>query len=523
MRNQVSLSRFWGPAVRLHRRFALDQQLAGLAVSGALLLGGVFFAGHSEAALSGWWLWMAPLLMLWGYLALGSVMLLRWGLQEAGLLLDQALVGNLRHSVAPEFSASGASDVHVLMGKIDAMLKHTSALVAAVRSESELVAMAGNQLAQGTDSLADRTEQQAASLEQTSASVSELAQRVQRNADDLKDVFHLVAQVMRDAEQGAQLVQTTVNTIDNMARRSGKMTEIIDAINGISFQTNILALNAAVEAARAGEVGRGFAVVASEVRTLSGRSATSANEISTLIQGSISDASNGVQQIGSTQQALQELLRQMRDLEGRVRVISGSISEQSTSIQEIAQAVRSLDDITQRNAELVDVSNHASAALSKQAGNLAGSVISVRLRQGCADEARKLVERARAVVMEQGVDAAVRQFHDPQGAFRDRDLFVILLDRRGYFLAFGMDPSKANKPSVAAPGVDVQALNQASFERADSGGGWVQFRGMHPLTKLPCDKMAYVLPAGPELVLLTSINRNDGTDAALGARVHAGH
>ena len=35
------------------------------------------------------------------------------------------------------------------------------------------------------------------------------------------------------------------------ARRSARMADIISAIDGIAFQTNILALNAAVEAARA--------------------------------------------------------------------------------------------------------------------------------------------------------------------------------------------------------------------------------------------------------------------------------
>ena len=57
------------------------------------------------------------------------------------------------------------------------------------------------------------------------------------------------------------------------------ISEKIDIINDIAFQTNILALNAAVEAARAGEHGKGFAVVATEIQRLAEKSKHSANEL----------------------------------------------------------------------------------------------------------------------------------------------------------------------------------------------------------------------------------------------------
>jgi hypothetical protein len=46
--------------------------------------------------------------------------------------------------------------------------------------------------------------------------------------------------------------------MQGISESSHRIGEIIQVIEGVSFQTNILALNAAVEAARAGEAGPGL-------------------------------------------------------------------------------------------------------------------------------------------------------------------------------------------------------------------------------------------------------------------------
>ncbi len=504
----------WGPALWLLRRLGPGARAGVLGVGLLAVWGSAIAAG---AGLPMAWGLAIVLGLSWLYLWGAASLALHRDLQAAGSVLDQALSGNFQQALPPASTGDGAA----LALKLEMLLKQFSAVVASVRSEAELLAMAGGQLAQTSGSLSDRTEQQAASLEETSATVSQLADGLRGNSGDMREVAAMAQQVMQRAEEGRQVVQSTVSSMNAMAARAGKMTEIIDAINGIAFQTNILALNAAVEAARAGEAGRGFAVVATEVRTLSGRSAKSAAEISELIKGSIDDALAGVRQINETHKALAHVVDHMRVLATKVGGVSTSISEQSTHTQEIAQVIHGLDDITQRNADLVEVSTQSSASLSAQAANLAGSVVSMKLRQGCADEARALVEAATQLILQHGLDAAVRQFHDRSSRFFDRDLFIIVLDRKGYFRAFGMDPTKANKPSVAAPGVDLEALNRITRELADQGGGWAQFRGMHPVTKLPCDKMAYVLPAGPELMVLCSINKNDGSEPTQALRLAA--
>src|SRR6185369_7631797 len=110
---------------------------------------------------------------------------------------------------------------------------------------------------------------------------------VSHNADAALQASQLASSASKAADEGGQVVQRVVTTMEEISGSSRRIVDIIGVIDGIAFQTNILALNAAVEAARAGEQGRGFAVVAAEVRSLAQRSAEAAKEIKTLIVESV--------------------------------------------------------------------------------------------------------------------------------------------------------------------------------------------------------------------------------------------
>jgi methyl-accepting chemotaxis protein len=423
-------------------------------------------------------------------------------LQQA---MDEVVAGNLALTI-PE---PADEQLQPWARRVEAMQKNWSRLVATIRSEAELAADVGSRLAQDARALSTRTDEQAASAAQASQLVNELLQSVQHNAQEADVANGLTRAVQQQAHQGKSTTLEAVGTVQRIEDRSSQMNAIIGVIDGIAFQTNILALNASIEAARAGESGRGFAVVAAEVRMLAGRTAEAASQVRKLIQDTTREVSQGVTQIREVDRLLAAMGDGIVQVADRVQSLAQSTARQSQELSDVASTVETMQRLAADNAHMVDASADAAERLRAQAGALKQGVVSMRLRQGCADEARALCERARDRLVQQGQAAAVRAFHDRAGGFFDRDLFVILLDRQGWFRAFGVDPSKADKPAVLPPGVDVQATVAQTLALADAGGGWMAFRSWHPVTRTPVDKLAYVLP-WQDMAVMVSANRSDG-------------
>lgn len=123
-------------------------------------------------------------------------------------------------------------------------------------------------------------------------------------------------QLSNSATEMASAIQSILAQAEEVAASGRYLKELSDAANkevagtdsvvgfiqNVASQTNLLGLNAAIEAARVGEMGRGFGVVAEEVRKLAANSASSATQITTIlntIKKSIEKISLEIGQMGS--------------------------------------------------------------------------------------------------------------------------------------------------------------------------------------------------------------------------------
>jgi methyl-accepting chemotaxis protein len=314
-------------------------------------------------------------LLLAAYLFISFGKVLGGGMDEVAFHIHAMRDGDL--TTQPE--ALGNDEAGRLMVALAQMQQSLRRIVGQVRLASDSMVSASTEIATGANDLRERTEKSTASLEETATAMEQLATTVKRSEDGVDQAASLAADNAQAAQQGGDIINQVVLTMQAINASSGRIGDIIGTIEGIAFQTNILALNAAVEAARAGEQGRGFAVVASEVRALAQRSSVASKEIKTLISGSVEHAEKGARVVQQAGQAMGEIVSTAERVRCLLADVAVASREQTAGVAQSAQAVQQLDSVTQQNASLVEETANAASALNDQAQALAREVALFKL------------------------------------------------------------------------------------------------------------------------------------------------
>ncbi len=242
-----------------------------------------------------------------------------------------------------------------------------SSSVTALTSAMEQTTAAASQVAESAQSLARGSTEHAASLEETSASMEEMASLTRRNAENSHEAAGTMSETGKMVTDANAALADLVVSMNAIKQSSDKVSKIIKTIDEIAFQTNILALNAAVEAARAGETGLGFAVVADEVRSLAQRSAQAARDTASLIEESITNASDGHARVARVTTAIEAITTSAAKAKSLVDSVSGASREQAQGIDQVTQAITQMERVTQTTAAAAEESAAASEELSAQA------------------------------------------------------------------------------------------------------------------------------------------------------------
>ena len=198
---------------------------------------------------------------------------------------------------------------------------------------------------------------------QASARVAELGDRIQELAARHRSDVAAAGQSLLDVRE---VVRTSAEQVQELARLSEPITAFIDLIKQISSQTNLLALNAAIEAARAGEHGRGFAVVAEEVRRLADSSATAAEDVAKTVK----HIRNQVQQVAGTMQVGSS---KVHSIEGVAVAAARALEEISRAVGEVHDAAEAVAREVAANQAIVEQLGHRTREVAQSAGEHASA------------------------------------------------------------------------------------------------------------------------------------------------------
>ncbi len=304
-------------------------------------------------------------------------------LDEIADLADGDLTASA--TVTEDFTGAIADSINYAIDQMRSLvsaINETAVRVSSAAQETQATAM----------HLAEASEHQAQEIAGASAAINEMAVSIDQVSANASESSAVAERSVAIANKGAEVVQATINGMDNIREQiqetskrikrlgesSQEIGDIISLITDIADQTNILSLNAAIQASMAGDAGRGFAVVADEVQRLAERSAAATKQIEALVKTIQNDTNEAVISMEQTTTevvrgarlaqdagvALEEIETVSKSLAELIQNISNAARQQASSAGHISNTMNVIQEITSQTSA-------GTTATAKSIGNLA--------------------------------------------------------------------------------------------------------------------------------------------------------
>ncbi len=339
---------------------------------------------------------------------------------------------NLLIDLLNHFS-QGKFDYEVPYDKVKGLNGDFGAVITSAKLVSEniselfaVIQNAGGTLTQNTKTLSKSSKDldfaaknQTVALENTLKALVNMQKTANESIQEIRTSASMADNLAKTSENGLSLASKTAQASESINQKVDAISEAIEIIDAIAFQTNILSLNAAVEAATAGEAGKGFAVVAQEVRNLAAKSAEAANEIKGLVEvakaKSIEGKEISEEMIAGYNHLQQEIIKTKSVIEG----VEKKSRVQEQDMQEIDEAANAMKVVVEENEHIANDINGLSKDISKLSADLFHVVSSASFK-----------EEVRAQVCDVKLNETIAQMKNKHLQFKSKILAKLDIQQR---------------------------------------------------------------------------------------------
>jgi methyl-accepting chemotaxis protein len=317
-------------------------------------------------------IWVGVLILLAGALAGAGVAWIVSGSTSRPVQnLSQAALRIAEGDLTQQILVESQDEVGMLARSFQQMVNRLRELVATLKSASEEMATAAEQLSDHTRAQSAMLERQASGVAETSSTTRELEQSSSVAASRAAAVLEVARRAGEMSEAGQEAahksageLQRIQGSVEGIVSQSSLLLEqarqvgdIVETVRDLATQSHVLSLNASIEAAKAGEAGKSFAVVAQEVRALAEQSGSGASRIGKIVEDILAAVqttrdmtergsqgmTGSLDQIRASGDSLREIGGIVRETSDAALHIASAVQQQSTGITQIATAMRDLD------------------------------------------------------------------------------------------------------------------------------------------------------------------------------------
>lgn len=167
----------------------------------------------------------------------------------------------------------------------------------------------------------------------------EAATQTKKTNEKTKESEKITLKVFETMKEMDVIMRETIKGINELKEYSTKISEIVNAIEGINKQTHLLAINASIESARAGKAGKGFGVVAMEITKLAEKSAESVVNISKIIEKVKTLTNNTIENVKNINEKSREEENEVRKSMDAFIIVQEEVVSAASKVETIAEFI----------------------------------------------------------------------------------------------------------------------------------------------------------------------------------------